>query len=218
MVEARPGDIITVNPGEVHDGAPIGEGRSWSMLFLATDIVGSIAADVTDGRTTMWELEAPVVRDARLSRRFAAAYSAVTAPAGDDADEAPLILLVASLMRDQAVSNGNAHRLRLVRERIDDDPLAPHMLQDLASLADLSRFQVIRGFVRMTGLTPHAYVIQRRLDLACRLIRAGTTLAETAAAAGFADQSHLNRAFTARFGLTPGAFAPGSARPRNFVQ
>jgi AraC-like DNA-binding protein len=218
MVEARPGDVITVNPGEVHDGAPIGEGRSWTMLYLAADIVGSIATDVTDGGTTMWELEAPVVRDARLSRAFAAAYCAVTVSAGVDADEAPLILLVASLMRQQSASTGIAHRLKLVRERIDDDPSAPHPLQDLASLADLSRFQAIRGFLRMTGLTPHAYVIQRRLDLACRLIRTGTALAETAATAGFADQSHLHRAFTTRFGLTPGAFALASAPPCNFVQ
>ena len=39
------------------------------------------------------------------------------------------------------------------------------------------------------------------------LIAAGTPLSETAAATGFADQSHLTRHFAARFGLTPGRFA-----------
>jgi AraC-like DNA-binding protein len=38
------------------------------------------------------------------------------------------------------------------------------------------------------------------------LIRRGTSLADTAAASGFADQSHMTRIFTRHFGFTPGAW------------
>jgi AraC-like DNA-binding protein len=65
----------------------------------------------------------------------------------------------------------------------------------------------MRGFARLTGLTPHAYIVQRRLDLARLAIRSGTGLADAASAAGFADQSHFHRAFTRRYGLTPGVYA-----------
>lgn len=65
----------------------------------------------------------------------------------------------------------------------------------------------MRGFVRLTGLTPHAYVMQRRLDQARGLIRQGSALADAATEAGFADQSHMHRVFVARHGFTPGAYA-----------
>jgi AraC-like DNA-binding protein len=66
---------------------------------------------------------------------------------------------------------------------------------------------LIRAFARDTGLTPHAYIPQRRLALARRLIRQGRELAQVAAAAGFADQSHLTRRFVRQFGVTPRGYA-----------
>ena len=71
----------------------------------------------------------------------------------------------------------------------------------------LSRIQLLRAFAQATGLTPHAYLIQRRVQLARRLLRGGASLAEASAEAGFADQSHLHRVFLARHGYTPGAYA-----------
>ena len=77
---------------------------------------------------------------------------------------------------------------------------------DGAREAGLSRYQLVRQFAQATGLTPHAYLVQRRLHHARRLMRAGTPLAEVAAASGFADQSHLTRLFARSFGTTPHAY------------
>ena len=93
------------------------------------------------------------------------------------------------------------------RALIDEDPAAPITLGELAGASGLSRFQLVRAFGRSIGLTPHAYLVQRRTDLARRLIAGGTKLAEVAAAAGFSDQSHMTRIFVARYGLTPGTYA-----------
>ncbi|HYP30929.1 MAG TPA: helix-turn-helix domain-containing protein, partial [Burkholderiaceae bacterium] len=57
------------------------------------------------------------------------------------------------------------------------------------------------------GTSPHRFQVGRRLARAQDMIAAGVSLSETAAAAGFADQSHLTRHFAARFGLTPGRWA-----------
>lgn len=44
-VESLPGDTITVNPGEVHDGKPLGDGgRAWRMLYLDPALVAGLAA------------------------------------------------------------------------------------------------------------------------------------------------------------------------------
>ena len=92
-------------------------------------------------------------------------------------------------------------------ELIDNDPAAPVTLADLGRVCGMSRFQVLRGFAKATGMTPHAYLVQRRIDLARRLIAAGVPLAQAAADSGFADQSHMTRVFARRFGLSPGAYA-----------
>jgi AraC-like DNA-binding protein/quercetin dioxygenase-like cupin family protein len=206
-VEAGAGDLITVNPGEVHDGTPIGESRTWAMLYLSPERMAAIAADILEGDQTDMEFVSPVLSDRRAADRFVAAYSSLT----DDEPEAAgerLILLVAGLLHDKSVPRQVVQSpLAHVRARIDDDPARHHPLFELAQEAGTSQFQTMRGFARLTGLTPHAYIVQRRLDLARLAIRSGTGLADAASAAGFADQSHFHRAFTRRYGLTPGVYA-----------
>ena len=80
-------------------------------------------------------------------------------------------------------------------------------LDELAVVAGLTRFQLIGLFKRSVGLTPHAYLIHIRLNAACRLLKRGVTLAESALAAGFCDQSALTRHFKRCYGITPRQFA-----------
>jgi AraC-like DNA-binding protein len=211
-VEAVAGDLITVNPAEVHDGAAIGASRSWSMLYFSEEIVGAVVADLEEGCRRARELHAPVVKDVRFARLFVSVRTA--ALHSDDAaafDERLVLLLAGLLGTAHQIGTSSPDGLTQVRASIDDDPAGPHALSDLATIAGLSRYQTVRGFTRLTGLTPHAYVVQRRLDLARRLIRQGEPLAQVAAATGFADQSHLHRRFTARHGYTPGAYAAAYA-------
>jgi len=205
-VEAGPGDVITVNPGEVHDGAPVGENRTWAMLYIDPEKVGEMVLDIREGKSPDMEFFSPVIRERLAARRFSAAYAALLF--GDDAaaDER-LMLLIASQLRDAPVEHSYAPSLTHAKARIDDDPTGHHPLRELADGAGLSRFQMVRNFARLTGLTPHAYVVQRRLDFARYRIRCGAELVEAAVAAGFADQSHFHRSFTRRYGLTPGDYA-----------
>jgi AraC-like DNA-binding protein len=80
-------------------------------------------------------------------------------------------------------------------------------LDDLARVAGLSKFYLLRAFRRAHGVTPHAYQMQLRLAHAWRLIVDGRPLSRTTYDAGFADQSHLTRRFAEVFGLTPARYA-----------
>ncbi|WP_240476580.1 AraC family transcriptional regulator [Geminicoccus roseus] len=213
MVEAQAGDVITVNPGEVHDGLPVGEsGRAWRMLYLEPAALAGPMGDLTGGGGAGAELAHPVRRDPAAAAAFRSLFRAVTDPQGGSSEiegQQSLILLLARLVerRSPGRAPGAVLGIGRVRARIDDDPSAPLSLAELAQIGGVSPFQLIRGFARATGLTPHAYLVQRRLHKARRLIAGGVVLADAAQAAGFADQSHMTRLFVRAYGMSPGRFA-----------
>ena len=211
-VQAVAGDLIMVNPGEVHDGAPLGgQSRCWHMLYLEPALVDTASSEVLPaaGATPFWR---PVARDDRLTACFERLQVRLAAHAGPLAcDEAQLALL-AHLLCGQAgrpLQRLATPSIARARQRLDDDPASDPGLAALASEAGLSRFQLLRAFARELGLTPHAYLMQRRLALARASIERGTPIAQAAAEAGFADQSHLTRLFTRVLGFTPAAYARG---------
>lgn len=79
-------------------------------------------------------------------------------------------------------------------------------LAELAELSGVSRFQLLRGFAREVGITPHAYLVQRRVRLARQLLAKGQTPVQAAMQAGFADQSHMTRSFVRQIGVTPSRY------------
>lgn len=215
-VEAGAGDVITVNPFEVHDGTPIGDaGRAWRMLYLDPGVVAELATDLHPGHCGDAEFDRPVIHDADLAPRMHLLFAQMTVPAAQS-DALLREQLLFSVLADalHAANDRTNHHIetapdaiQLARTRIDDDPAAAISLLDLAHETGLSRFQVLRGFARVTGLTPHAYQVQRRVALARHLIAQGQPLAEVAAACGFADQSHMTRQFVRKYGVSPGMVA-----------
>lgn len=213
QVEAGPGNVITVNPGEVHDGTPVrGEPRQWHMFYLSPALIDEIAAGLDIARATALEFHHPVMADGEAAGRFAAAWrgmvgggAAHLSPLGTEETLLTCLHGLLGMRHDGRDTSLAASQIDRLRAMIDDDVLGEHSLQSLATEAGLSRFQTLRAFARATGLTPHAYLVERRTQLARRLILAGSPLADAAAASGFADQSHMTRAFRKRYGLTPAA-------------
>ena len=105
------------------------------------------------------------------------------------------------------VSNGTTERLERVRVHVRANIAATVSLDELAPIAGLSKFHLLRTFRRAYGVTPQGYHLQLRLARAWRLIVEGAQLSWVAYDAGFADQSHLTRRFARLFGVTPGRLA-----------
>ncbi|WP_374661799.1 helix-turn-helix domain-containing protein [Inhella sp.] len=93
----------------------------------------------------------------------------------------------------------------LLRERVLDTPEQPLPLTELAQRLHLHPVSLARGFRRRWGLSPSAYALSLRLDLAAARLRARPQepVAEVAAACGFHDQAHLTRQFRAAYGQPP---------------
>jgi AraC-like DNA-binding protein len=97
--------------------------------------------------------------------------------------------------------------VRLIKDYLEARYGVGAKLAELVNPTQLDRAYLIRTFRRAVGMPPHRYLIQIRVREAKRLIGRGRPLAEVAAEAGFADQSHLNRHFKSLTGLTPGRYA-----------
>jgi AraC-like DNA-binding protein len=208
-VEAGPGDVIMCNPGEMHDGAPLdGAPRGWRMIYLDP---GLVAREIRDEGFGTLEIVRPVARDPGLAARFGALFAALTDPHPDPlAREECLVGALAHVLRRHGAApppgDGPSPAVARALGRIDEAPEAAVTLAELAALSGVSRYQLLRGFRREVGITPHAYLVQRRVRLARALLAAGLPPARVAAEAGFADQSHLTRAFLRQFGVTPGRY------------
>jgi AraC family transcriptional regulator len=94
--------------------------------------------------------------------------------------------------------------VRRVREHIDANIEQRISVEALARLANLSVCYFVRAFKQSVGLTPHDYLIRRRVERTMDLL-SGTelSLSEIALAAGFADQSHCARRFRQHVGMSP---------------
>src|SRR5262249_49529719 len=94
--------------------------------------------------------------------------------------------------------------LRRVCEHIEAHLDEKISVDSLAGIACLSVFHFARAFKQSEGVTPHDYLIQRRVKRAMELL-AGTNVAisEIAVAVGFSDQSHLTRRFREHVGVCP---------------
>jgi AraC-like DNA-binding protein len=215
---AGPGDLAFINPHDVHDGAPYGEGYSYRMTYPPVTLVERVAAEVV-GRAGIGTpfFPAPVVHDPNGVALFTAAHRLLE-EGGDPllADELLLRAFAHCLVRHARIVPAPAGREKGSVARVKALLGARHAeeltLAELAAEAGLSRHHLIRAFRRETGHTPHAYLVDRRIDAAKHLLRRGETPADVAAATGFCDQAHLTRAFKARIGVTPGVYRAAVSR------
>lgn len=201
---APPASLSVLPPDIPHDGRSAVAGRSFRKRVLYLDAAWLPAS-----------LEGAAASRPRLDEDAAAAaraiHAAVLRPGDELAAESQVVML-----RERVA----AHLGAAPAPRRRDDPLARRLrmllddrLTDRVTMAQAARVlaahpsHLIRAFSTAYGIPPHRYVTARRVDLARRLMVAGSTAADAAARAGFHDQAHLTRHFRRILGTTPAAFA-----------
>lgn len=106
-----------------------------------------------------------------------------------------------------------ARQLRHALEYIEANLGGDISLSDVAGASGTSVSSLTRGFKATLGISPHRWVLNRRIALAQRLIyERAKPLSEVAASCGFADQSHLTRVFVRNVGSSPAAWRRNSQR------
>lgn len=97
-------------------------------------------------------------------------------------------------------------QLRLVTDYINTHLHRDLKLVELSAIVQISPYYFLRLFKKSLGVTPHQYILQRRINRAKDLLQSSMTLSEIAVRVGFCDQSHLSRCFRRILGKTPSQF------------
>ena len=209
---ARRGELFVLEPDAVHTGmAAVPEGWAYKVLYVEPSLLHEWAQrDGGAPRAARWVVFRDVELRAALLRVHA---SLVDEPPGLAVDEAVVHALAALRPHlrpgpperpgDRA-EHGAVRRARLYLSERWDQRVG---LADLAAVAGLNRFHLVRCFHADTGLTPHAYQVNVRVARARALLAGGMSPALVAAECGFADQPHLTRTFKRAVGVTPGRYA-----------
>jgi AraC-like DNA-binding protein len=208
----RPGRLVAWDPSGAHSGVAV-DGQPWFSRLMVLEVadLAAIADDEESLPTGDVVFPDPIVSDPDLVRDFVALHRLLETPSTRlERDERLAEWLRALIERTSATrrppSSLSPHDDRALRRACDylgDHPARNVGLDELAAAAGIGKFRLTRIFRERTGLPPHALQVAHRIRNARRLLEAGETIAETAAATGFADQSHLHRHFQRCLGRTP---------------
>ena len=204
------GTVVFVPSACVHACNPLPH-TAWSyqMLHLDTAWLKSLRQE-SGGRA---RTAVTLTRDARVYAGFCRLNALLFSGASVQEKEIALIEFIGDCDHDDRgtmaapVQATLARRaLQPVLDHLQYDGVAMGSLAELAQMADMSRYQLIRAFRAQTGMTPHAYQLNQRVNQARAGLRSGEEMADIAYRLGFADQSHFQRVFKAHAGVTPGRY------------
>jgi AraC-like DNA-binding protein len=197
--------VTLLPPHVVHDGRPAASaGYRKRVLYVGTEVLGEDLIGPA--------VDEPDIVDPSLVRGFGSLHRALGDPS-DTLEAESIFALVAARL---------GHRLGDGREA-DEDPPAGSIAEDLRDLLDARLFDgitlaeagrilemspahLVRSFTHRFGISPHRYLVGRRIEAARRRLLDGLPVARVAADVGFHDQAHLTKHFKRHVGTTPGSY------------
>lgn len=215
LEQVHAGAVVIINPEAVHACNPVDdEAWAYRMFYLDADWLaqlqhaqgfGTQAGFVPFEQTLTWRAD--------LFAGLNALYDVLVNPHEDVLrKESAVTQYFAALQQAlNPAPHANApreqnQRLARAAEFIEGNYTRTLKLEEICAAAELSPSYLIRAFREQYGMTPHAYVVNRRIEFCRAQLRRGRAIADVAAEAGFADQAHLQRAFRQFVAATPGQY------------
>jgi AraC-like DNA-binding protein len=209
--EAPSGVISAINPGEVHTGSAESPGGWEARNLLITPEQLSELVPEAFGGVGEPVFQTPAIEDLPAARLLLEAHRLTASSCSEFEKETALVAALGALFLRHAPgrmqpASGSRQEIARAVEYMRDNSALDLSLDEVAAAAGMSKHHFLRTFTRIMDITPHAYLVQLRVREALRLLRLGHSLSETAAATGFADQSHFTRCFKRTLGVPPGLF------------
>ncbi|MCY1291716.1 Arabinose operon regulatory protein [compost metagenome] len=214
------GSFALLNPDEVHTGSKGSEqGWRYRVFYPDTELFAGLLGELELPRTGLPMFRGSVYRDPELAsalgglHRLLEGVDSVSLQRQTVWREVMLELLRRYADLPEPLRPGHEPRaVARAKELLAAQLIEPPSLEELAAAVNLSPFHFARVFRRATGLPPHAWLKQRRLEQARALLKSGCAPVDVAAQLGYADQSHLARQFKQAYGVAPGEYRKACAR------
>ncbi|MEZ7197881.1 AraC family transcriptional regulator [Pseudodesulfovibrio karagichevae] len=211
---AATGQIVFIGPHLAHACNPDPDSNmAYTMFYIDPALLLAVARELFGPDARPPRFPEPVVDDPRLVERLRALQQAIADEADRLERESLLVQALAEAITRHGepgpareVHSGGRDAVRAVRAYLTDHLAEKVSLDELAEAAGLSRYHLLRVFQAATGLPPHAYQNQLRVDQGKRLLAQGMPVSQAALETGFTDQSHFTRVFRQYTGATPGQY------------
>lgn len=211
--------MITVNPGDVHDGkSAVSTGYRYRVAYITSEMLREILFGLYgNSRRCVSYFKTPVLSDRRISSALLYAHQLMENTQNNLlVAESTLMQVVAEVFLRHGEERSaprpvlkNIDAVKKSVEYIHKNASVNISLNEISTVAGISPYHFLRQFKATTGLPPHAYLMQCRVYLARRAVDQGHSLITAAFKAGFSDQAHFSRCFKAIHGLSPSRYQNG---------
>jgi AraC-like DNA-binding protein len=207
------GTVVLMNPGDVHACNPIdNEPWSYHMLYLdtpwLTDLQHQLGFSTEQGYRPFGT---PYTQDTVLYDGLVELYRILVDEQAEHLQKQSALVSYFTEVQQRLNPSDTPmrevnHKLERAAQYIREHCTQALKLEDICLAAGLSPSYLIRAFKQYYGLTPHAFLVNQRIQFARTQLRQGELIADVALAAGFADQAHFQRTFKQHVAATPGQY------------
>jgi len=207
LVKLRPGGLALINPETLHSCNPTGScKRSYYMLFLDVEWCLKL-------QQSLWQLEkfSPVnsilLEDDPLYQKYINTMKSLRED-GDALEKEQMLAELAEgiflqACKPAAIKSEPSLHIEQLKLQLGTGLDSDISMSQIALKLQANPYTLLRQFKAATGITPHAYRLNCRIELAKKLLQKGFDLSQVALECGFFDQSHFHRHFKAITTVTP---------------
>ncbi|WP_173911323.1 AraC family transcriptional regulator [Acinetobacter sp. Marseille-Q1618] len=211
---APKGDIILVNADEIHTGSSAVEsGWKYRAIYPTPEMLLDAGQDFFTVKNSVPWFPNAVVHDIGLAQQLSLLFDLLEQKYNALLKESMYLSTLARLISrygraklTPAQLPEAQQKIEMIKDLLNSFPEQDYSLTDLAGYVGISPWHFLREFKKYTGLPPHSWLVQARLQKSRQLLKQGMTIANTAQLCGFSDQSHFNRHFKKAMGVTPSQY------------
>ena len=206
----RPGMLAIINPESVHSCNTLhGNDRSYYMLYLQKEWCTKVQACLW-GATDFQCSTTIKIEDKDIYQNYCTVLKGLFSDQLHLQEKEQLLFELVSKVFNSITQQNTIQPTRIDRKNIEqlkkilrEDLQSDLPLETIAADFHINPYTLLRHFKEQTGITPHAYRMNCRIEQAKQLLQQGIPIVDAAFECGFFDQSHLHRHFKAHTAATP---------------